>query len=72
MSSEKFSNLIIAITKAATCPPSQSDQNDLNWLLCDGHFYDIDGDCQCKQKCCHNMCGSSVCVSPDKKIYNKN
>jgi hypothetical protein len=60
------------ITKPGTCPPSQSDQSNPNWRLCDGHFCDVDGDCKCKKKCCPNMCGSLVCIAPTKKSIEKN
>lgn len=58
--------------KSGTCPPSQSDQNIMDWLLCDAHLCDVDGDCKCKKKCCPNKCGALVCISPEKKNSTKN
>jgi len=55
------------VAKPGTCPPSQSDQSDPLWRLCDGHFCDVDNDCRCKQKCCPNKCSSLVCIAHGKK-----
>ena len=60
------------VTKSGSCPSRDSDQSDPNWFLCDGHSCDVDNDCRCKKKCCHNKCGSSICISPEKKSIKKN
>lgn len=52
------------VAKRGTCPASQSEQNHPYWRLCDGHFCDVDSDCSCKKKCCSNMCGTKLCISP--------
>ena len=53
------------VAKPGKCPsPSSEQTNNNNWYLCDGHFCDVDKDCQCKKKCCPNKCGTPLCIAP--------
>ncbi|UJR25114.1 hypothetical protein I4U23_006473 [Adineta vaga] len=52
------------VEKPGHCPSPQSEQTHQYWRLCDGHFCDVDSDCSCKKKCCSNMCGTKLCISP--------
>ncbi|CAF1061764.1 unnamed protein product [Rotaria sordida] len=52
------------IDKNGTCPPQDSDQDNFDWYLCDGHSCDVDYDCPCGKKCCPNKCGSKLCFNP--------
>ena len=55
------------ISKRGICPSPVSEQEPMNWYLCDGHFCDVDGDCPYKKKCCSNKCGSKICISPEQE-----
>jgi hypothetical protein len=48
--------------KSGKCPPSSSQIDAPNWNMCDGHFCDVDSDCQGAEKCCYNLCDSKVCI----------
>ena len=48
--------------KAGECPTSQSD--DRLWSICDFSTCDVDNDCEDTKKCCSNLCGSKICISP--------
>ena len=50
--------------KKGKCPPTGSTQKDLNWILCDAHLCDVDGDCRSRKRCCQNKCGANVCIRP--------
>lgn len=51
-------------TKSGKCPSTSSDIKEPYWGICDGHFCDVDNDCQGNKKCCVNPCGSPICLSP--------
>jgi hypothetical protein len=48
--------------KIGKCPPSNSEQKDMNWYLCDIHLCSVDRDCGRRKKCCFNKCGGYVCI----------
>jgi hypothetical protein len=50
--------------KIGKCPSPFSQVDNQYWMLCDGHFCDVDSECPSAEKCCSNFCGSSVCVHP--------
>ena len=52
------------VAKVGKCPSSSSQVNNPYWNLCDGHFCDVDNDCKGTQKCCHNPCGTPLCLPP--------
>jgi len=53
------------VTRAGSCPSTESEQNYPLWYLCDGDFCDVDSDCRCKKKCCRNKCGTTICINPE-------
>jgi hypothetical protein len=50
--------------KEGKCPSSFAHVDNPSWLLCDGHFCDVDSDCKDAEKCCSNTCDALVCISP--------
>ena len=52
------------VGKVGKCPSTSSEVNDPYWNICDGHFCDVDNDCQGTKKCCRNPCGSPLCLPP--------